>query len=156
MDPSQTPDQTPGQTPAEAPGHKVPATAASTAGSHIPPVPAKDPNKLTGPERRRRIVLLTILLLILALLAYMAYYYTQNKRLPTLGIAPPGANLVTPPQFLYAFSGEGVNQVKRPVGVAIGPDRRVYVVDFGNKRVSIFTNADATCPRLTRLRTARS
>ena len=107
---------------------------------HVPPEPPKDPRKLTGPERRRRIVLLTVLLLLLALLAYVAYYFAQNRRLPTLGIAPPGANAVTPPQFLYAFSGEGANQLKRPVGVAIGPDRRVYVVDFGNKRVSVFTN----------------
>ena len=83
---------------------------------------------------------MTILLLLLALLAYTAYYYTQNRRLPTLGIAPPGANVVTPPQFLFAFSGEGANTLKRPVGVGVGPDGRVYVVDFGNKRVSIFTN----------------
>jgi DNA-binding beta-propeller fold protein YncE len=107
---------------------------------HVPPEPPKDPRKMTGPERRRRIVLLTILLLLLALLAYMAYYFAQNRRLPTLGISPPGANTVAPPQFLYAFSGEGVNQLKRPVGVAVGPDRRVYVVDFGNKRVSVFSN----------------
>ncbi len=107
---------------------------------HVPPEPPKDPRKLTGPERRRRIVLLTVLLLLLALLVYVAYYFAQNRRLPTLGISPPGANAVTPPQFLYAFSGEGANQLKRPVGVAVGPDRRVYVVDFGNKRVSVFTN----------------
>ena len=108
--------------------------------SHVPPVPPRDPNKLTGPERRRRIVLLTLLLLLLALLAYVAYYYTQNKRLPTLGIAPPGVNTVVSPQFLFSFSGEGANQLKRPVGVAVGPDGRVYVVDFGNKRVSVFSS----------------
>jgi sugar lactone lactonase YvrE len=138
MDPSQTPGEMSDQMPA--PAGAAPDPSLSASASHVPPVPAKDPNKLTGPERRRRIVLLTILLLLLAVLAYMAYYYTQNRRLPTLGIAPPGANTVAPPEFLYAFSGEGANQVKRPVGVAIGPDRRVYVVDFGNKRVSIFTN----------------
>jgi DNA-binding beta-propeller fold protein YncE len=138
MDPSQRPDQTPGKVPAETLDQDGSLPPVS---SHVPPIPPKDPKRLTGPERRRRIVLLTFLLLLLAVLAYVAYYYTQNKRLPTLGIAPPGQNLVTPPQFLYAFSGEGANQVKRPVGVAIGPDRRVYVVDFGNKRVSIFTNA---------------
>jgi DNA-binding beta-propeller fold protein YncE len=107
----------------------------------MPPARAKDPMKLTGPERRRRIVLLTVLLLILAMLAYVAYYYSQNRRLPSLGIAPPGANTIAPPQFLYAFSGEGANQLKRPVGIAVGPDRRVYVVDFGNKRISVFSNA---------------
>ncbi len=111
-----------------------------SATSHVPPIPPKDPRRMTGRERRRRIVLLTILLLLLGLLAYTAYYYAQNRRLPTLGIAPPGANIVTPPQFLFAFSGEGANTLKRPVGVGVGPDGRVYVVDFGNKRVSIFTN----------------
>ena len=99
-----------------------------------------DPRKMTGPERRRRIIILLLLLLILSLLGYTAFYFTQNRRLPKLQVALPGADVVNPPQFLYAFSGEGANQLKRPVGVALGPDRRVYVADFGNKRVSVFSN----------------
>jgi DNA-binding beta-propeller fold protein YncE len=130
MDPSQTPAPT---VTTEAPG-------GSRFSAHIPPSPPRDPSKLTGPERRRRIVLLTVLLLLLAILAYAAYYYSQNKRLPTLGVAPPGATAITPPQFLFAFTGEGADTLKRPVGVAVGPDGRVYVVDFGNKRVSVFSS----------------
>jgi DNA-binding beta-propeller fold protein YncE len=124
MDPSETQEQAPLQMP-----------------DNLPPDRSNDPRNMTGPERRRRIVLLTLLLLILALLAYVAYYYSQNKRLPKLGLVPPNARAVSPPQFLYAFSGEGANQLERPVGVGVGPDRRVYVVDFGNRRVSVFSNA---------------
>lgn len=131
-------ETTPGRT-----TESVATTFAETPASshHVPPMPPKDPSRLTGPERRRRIALLVFLLLLLALLGYTAFYFTQNRRLPTLGIAPPGASTVNPPQFLFSFSGEGANTLKRPVGVAIGPDRRVYVVDFGNKRVSVFTDA---------------
>ena len=128
-------DMTPVQTPESA--HET--TSPTIGEHHVPPMPPKDPSKLTGPERRRRIALLVFLLLLLAILGYVAFYYSQNRRLPTLGIAPPGVSQVTPPQFLFSFSGTGANALKRPVGVAIGPDRRVYVVDFGNKRVSVFT-----------------
>ena len=123
MDPSQAQEQTP----EEYPDRALPDRSA-------------DPTRMTGPERRRRIVLLTLLLLILALLTYTAYYFTQNRRLPKIGFAAPGIKVVNPPQFLYSFSGEGADQLKRPVGVGVGPDRRVYVVDFGNKRVSVFSN----------------
>jgi DNA-binding beta-propeller fold protein YncE len=148
------PDQMPEQTPAEQaqpeqapPENTQPAEAPAAAGatpqaaSGYPPVDrSADPRKMTGPERRRRIFLLALLLLILAILGYAAFYYIQNRALPTVAIAPPEANGVTPPQFLFSFAGEGANQLKRPVGIAIGPDRRVYVVDFGNKRVSVFTH----------------
>ncbi|PKQ15032.1 MAG: hypothetical protein CVT67_11210 [Actinobacteria bacterium HGW-Actinobacteria-7] len=95
---------------------------------------------LTPRERRRRIILLTVLLILLALLAYSTYFFFQNRRLPIVQVAPP-KEAVKPPQFLYAISGTGTNELSRPVGVAVAPDGRVYVVDFGHRRVSVFTNA---------------
>ena len=105
------------------------------------PGPQSDPRKMTRRELRRRIILLTLLVLLLALLSWLAYYSTTNRRLPTLGIAPPGADQIAPPQFLYSISGTGASELRRPVGVGVAADGRVYVVDFGNKRVSVFTNA---------------
>ena len=131
MDPNQMPEQ---------PSAETSATPATEIPEGLPAAVRTDPQKLTGRERRRRIILLVILVIVLALLSYLAYYFAMNRRLPTLGIAPPNANVVTPPQFLYAFTGSGADTLKRPVGVGVGPDRRVYVVDFGNKRVSVFTN----------------
>lgn len=97
------------------------------------------PPRLTPRERRRRIWLLAILLLLLALLSYMTYYYIQNRRLPTVKIAAPQAALA-PPQYLYSITGTGKNELERPVGVAVAADGRVYAVDFGKRRVSVFTN----------------
>lgn len=93
---------------------------------------------LTPRERRRRIALLIVLLILLALLSYATYYFVQNRRLPSLQVEQPKA-AVQPPEYLFSFSGRGANQLQRPVGIGIGPDRRVYVVDFGRRRVSIFT-----------------
>lgn len=95
---------------------------------------------LTPKERRRRYILLTILVLLLAMLAYATYHFVQNRRLPSLDFATPTAP-VSPPQFLYAITGEGANQLGRPVGVDIAGDGRVYVVDFNGRRVSVFTNS---------------
>ncbi len=103
--------------------------------------PQSNPERLTSRERRRRIILLTLLTLLLALLAYFAYYFNANRRLPSLGIAPPGSDYIAPPQYLYSISGNGAGELSRPVGVGIAADGRVYVVDFGHRRVSVFTNA---------------
>lgn len=96
---------------------------------------------MTGREQRRRIILLTLLLILLLLLGYSAYYFAMNRRLPALSIAPPGANTIAPPQYLYSISGKGSAELSRPVGVGVAADGRVYVVDFGHHRVSVFTNA---------------
>jgi DNA-binding beta-propeller fold protein YncE len=101
---------------------------------------ASDPRKLTARERRRRVALLSLLLALLALLSWLAYFVTVNHRAPTIGIAPPGTNQIAPPQYLYSISGSGASEIRRPLGVDVADDGRVYVVDFGNKRVSVFTN----------------
>ncbi|MDZ4169957.1 MAG: NHL repeat-containing protein [Coriobacteriia bacterium] len=97
------------------------------------------PRKLTRKERRRRWWLLGLLLVLLALLAYSTYYYFQNRRLPLVGIEAP--EVTEPPRYLYSITGTGKNELQIPLGVGVGPDGRVYVVDFGKRRVSVFTNA---------------
>ena len=104
-----------------------------------------DPRYLTARERRRRLILLSVLLLSLLLLGYAAYYFAMNRSLPSLLIAPAGSDYVQPPRFLYAITGTDATATAmvRPVGLGVADDGRVYVVDFGHRRVSVFTNAGA-------------
>ncbi len=96
------------------------------------------PRRLTRRERRKRIWLLAVLLLLLALLTYATVYYVNNRRLPLVEVGEP--EFVEPPRYLYSITGEGANELQIPLGVGVGPDDRVYVVDFGRRRISIFTN----------------
>jgi len=96
------------------------------------------PRRLTRRERRRRIWLLAILLMLLALLAYTTYYYLNNRRLPLAEIGEP--EFIEPPRYLYSITGAGKDELQIPLGVGVGPDDRVYVVDFGKRRISVFTN----------------
>lgn len=94
---------------------------------------------LTRRERNRRWRLLSVLLILLALLAYTTYYYTQNRRLPLTGLAEP--EIVPPPGYLYSITGSGANRISYPLGVAVSDTNRVYVVDYGQGRISVFTTA---------------
>jgi DNA-binding beta-propeller fold protein YncE len=100
-----------------------------------------DPRQLTTREKRRRWILLTILALLLALLSYLAYYFAMNRRLPGLELAPVATDFIPPPIYLYSISGKDAASLVRPVGLGVADDGRVYVVDFGHSRVSVFTNA---------------
>jgi DNA-binding beta-propeller fold protein YncE len=100
-----------------------------------------DPRQLTTRERRRRWILLALLVLLLLLLSYLAYYFAMNRRLPSLSLAPTQNNVIQPPSYLYSISGKGPSALVRPVGVGVGEDGRVYVVDFGHRRVSVFSNS---------------
>ncbi len=90
----------------------------------------------------KRWALLIILLLLLALLGYATYYFTVNKRLPIPRPAGP-EEVVKPPVYLYSIVGQGDSALERPVGVAVSPDNKVYVVDFGNKQVRVFERRGA-------------
>lgn len=105
----------------------------------IEPSGPRSSQGLTPRERRRRFILLTVLLVLLALLSYATYYFIQNRRLPVVEIAAP-EEAIQPPRFLYAITGTGDNELNRPVGVGVADDGRVYAVDFGRRRISVFTN----------------
>lgn len=100
--------------------------------------PRQTRRALTGREKRRRIWLLVILALLLALLSYATYYFVQNRRLPVVQIGEP-ERVVEPPQYLYSITGEGKSALRRPIGVGVSDDRRLFVVDFANSRISVFT-----------------
>ncbi len=89
--------------------------------------------------RRRRLIILIALAVLLAVLGYTAYYYTQNRRLPIPTVVAGGQKL-TPPQFLYAFSGTDAQAMTRPTGIAVIGDR-VYVTDFALRSLRAYTRA---------------
>lgn len=93
-----------------------------------------------GRKQRRKMALLVLLVLLLVVLAYSAYYFTLNRALPKIVVAPTQkAQSIAPPQFLYAISGAGKNLLGRPIGVVIGKDGRVYVSDATQREVFIFS-----------------
>lgn len=101
---------------------------------------SSNPQPLTRRQKRKRIILLVLLLLLLLLLSYATYYFVNNRALPSIDVGPARAQL-EPPEYLFSITGTGKNQLDRPAGVEIGPDGRVYVVDAGNRQVSVFTRA---------------
>lgn len=83
-------------------------------------------------------ILLVLLLLLLALLSYATFYFVKNQSLPSMNLGTPQAAL-EPPQYMFSITGNnGEGQLKRPAGVDIAEDGRVYVVDAGNRRMSVF------------------
>lgn len=86
-------------------------------------------------RQKRLLIIIGVLVLLLALLAGYYYYYGKTKQL-TFSTAPSVANAVTPPQFLFSFSGTGMNRLQRPVGILVDKGK-VYVAD--SQRHTIFT-----------------
>lgn len=111
------------------------------------PEPSRKPYEaqrgLTARERRRRIIILILLLLLLMLLSYVTYFFTQNRRLPT--VEDVGQSIkrtktgIEPPEYLYSITGEGANDVQDPVGVGVAADGRVYAVDTVRRRISVYS-----------------
>lgn len=97
------------------------------------------PLPLTAREKRRRIVLLVLLSLLLLTLAALTYFWVRNRTMPFPKLEP-NAGAIMPPEYLYSITGRGKNELKKPIGVDVANDGRVYVVDFGNRRVSVFSN----------------
>lgn len=98
--------------------------------------------RLTPRQTRNRIILLSVLLVLLALLSYATYYFVHNLRLPSLRVASVSTeDLIEPPSFLYSIIGQGANALDRPIGLGVAKNGRVYVVDLGHSRISVFTNA---------------
>jgi DNA-binding beta-propeller fold protein YncE len=92
--------------------------------------------------RQRKLILLGLLLLLLALLAYTVYYFEANRRLPLPQIGP-AAGAVRTPQFLYAITGEAPNALSAPIGIAVGRNGRLYVVDSAAGTIEVFNTNGA-------------
>ena len=93
---------------------------------------------MTRRQRRKRIALLAMLLLLLAALSLATYYFVQNRSLPALTFNPPAAS-IAPPEYLFSITGKGASQFERPAGIDVAPDGRIYAVDSGKHRVSVFS-----------------
>ena len=78
-------------------------------------------------RQKRKLILLTILVVLLASLGLWYWNYTQTGNLAVdLRVQP--VDTLTPPQYLFSFSGTKTNHLTAPVGVlADGGD--VYVAD---------------------------
>jgi sugar lactone lactonase YvrE len=87
--------------------------------------------------RLRRIALLVALSVLLAAAAYVAYYYSQNRRAPSLTFTA-AAQTVQPLAYLYSFAGTGTHAMTQPTGVAI-IGNRCYVTDYAFHTVRAYT-----------------
>ncbi|HET6351453.1 MAG TPA: 6-bladed beta-propeller [Coriobacteriia bacterium] len=95
-------------------------------------------HSLTRRERRRRIILLVLLLLLLGIALFLTFWWSSNRSLPIPAIGREGEALA-PPRYLYSITGTGANALTKPIGVDVAANGNVYVVDFGKRRVSVFT-----------------
>lgn len=87
-------------------------------------------------KRKKKIAILITLALLLALLAGYFLYYRDARTL-SLDIAPIEGAMVSPPQYLFSFTGDAGDRMQRPVGVLVD-ERDVYVVDAGRRRVGVY------------------
>lgn len=122
--------------PADAPSDLTPVPPADPPGAR----PDRTKSRMGSRERRRKWLILLLLIALLAALSYAVFFFTQNKRLPIPGLAPAAA-AIEPPSYLFSITGSGANQLRIPVGVTVGRDGRVYVVDFGRRRIAVFNRA---------------
>lgn len=92
-------------------------------------------------RKRRKWIILAVLLALLLLLAYVAVYFTANRRLPLPQVTPREAGIQAP-QYLFSFAGSGAEGLmRRPIGIVVGRNNLVYVVDSGAKQIKAYDRA---------------
>ncbi len=87
-------------------------------------------------RRRRKLIAIALLTLLLAALGLWYWNFRATRSL-RFNIATTTADAITPPDYLYSFSGEGENHVRSPLGV-LADGELVYVVDSRLGRVMVF------------------
>jgi DNA-binding beta-propeller fold protein YncE len=87
--------------------------------------------------RQRRVALVILLSVLLAILLYVAFYYSQNRRLPVPTIVS-ASETVPPPLYQYSFAGTGKQAMNLPSGIGI-IGNRVYVTDFAYRTVRAYS-----------------
>lgn len=105
-------------------------------------IPTMEPDFATGGSmaraRRRRLIVLGILIAALVLAIYVAFFYSQNRRLPIPRVVSSGEK-VAPPQFQRSFSGINKQAMTKPTGIAIIDDK-VYVTDFAWRTIRAYND----------------
>ncbi|MBI5232601.1 MAG: hypothetical protein HY876_10615 [Coriobacteriales bacterium] len=88
-------------------------------------------------KRQTRMLALAILLLLaLALLGGWYWYYRNTKQL-AFDLTADAVGAIPPPQFLYAFSGQGKQRLERPIGVSV-VNGEVFVADAVRRGIHVF------------------
>ena len=95
-------------------------------------------------RRTRLLIVAAVLLLILVLLGGYYAYYRATKQLAFNLTAAGTESSLSPPAFLFSFSGTGGDRLQRPIGIEIvGP--KVYVIDTVRHTVFVYNqNGDQT------------
>ncbi len=102
-------------------------------------------NRLSGylaqKERNARIrkaVLLVLLLLLLLLLVWTTFSYLSNGRV-VIPLLTNESEEVLPPEYLYSIAGpNGPDALRQPIGVAVSPANKVYVVDNSSAKIRVY------------------
>jgi DNA-binding beta-propeller fold protein YncE len=91
-----------------------------------------------GRARRRRLAALFLLGVVLVALVYVAYYYAQNRSLPSVRLQSQATlQDIQPPQYMYSFAGTGKDAMTLPTGIGVIGDR-VYVTDAAYRTVRVY------------------
>jgi len=87
-------------------------------------------------RQKRLLIIVGILAVLLVLLAVYFYYYRNTKKL-LFSTTASVSNAVTPPEFLFSFSGTGANRLQRPIGVLVDKGK-VYVADSQRHKIMTY------------------
>jgi DNA-binding beta-propeller fold protein YncE len=89
-------------------------------------------------KRQKRLLAAAIVLavILLVLVGYFGFY-RSTKKLSFNLLATNTGTQITPPQYLYMFSGDGSNRLINPVGVMVDGGR-VYVADSRTGKIQVF------------------
>ncbi|MBE0417664.1 MAG: hypothetical protein IBX63_07855 [Coriobacteriia bacterium] len=91
-------------------------------------------------RRRKRLIIIIVLLLILLILltaTIINYRATRKLSIPFVRVT---SALITPPEYLYSFSGEADDRLVYPLGILAEEDR-VFVTDSRQGRIYVFDPA---------------
>lgn len=90
---------------------------------------------MTKRQRRLLTILIILALIFLSLVGYYAYYRSTKKL--SFNLTGDLGEALTPPEFLYSFSGAEGQRLQRPIGVLVHKGR-VYVADAPAGKVQVF------------------
>ena len=94
---------------------------------------------MTKGQKRKLAIIVTLVVLLAALGLYYVYYRATHQLTFNFASSASSAGAVSPPQFLYSFSGTTL-KLQRPIGVFVDGDT-VYTCDSAGRQVLEFNQA---------------